>query len=632
MNNIQQLQQPKSEQEFRLIQDNLYEVTRKHFIEGKDIGFTGLKEIAFSEPVIVTAIHKLKANAGSNTPGVDGETMRKDFLELNYEETINKVKEAVINYKPSMIKRAYIPKATGGLRPLGMPVTIEKIIEECIRSTIEPILEAQFFDHSYGFRPLRDCHMAINRVKDLMWKTGHTYVVEGDITKFFDNVNHRILIKSLFHMGIRDKRILMIIKQMLKAGIMNEVNQNDLGIPQGAILSPLLANVYLNNLDHFITREWEEKRWKKITRYYKDGTKTNGTTMRNKNFSNLKPAYLIRFADDWVLITNSYKNALKFRYRIKKFLKEQLKLELSEEKTKITNALKKSIHFLGVEIKVYKGKSRSGIITRSKPNRMNLKKKIKDLHDEARKLKSTSNIKKLIHRINKLNSIILGLINYYSITSNVNVEFRKYSYNLNRLIRKMISKSLDKRCMLIPAQETTNLKNIHKNHREKIPAVKYRSTVIGVTSLNFATYKRGTLKNPSETVYTEKGRELYKERLNKYFSRNRPELSTTLELSEHISNGTQENSKLYNFEYFMNRCYALNRDRHKCRICHQYLIDKIHTHHINPNLSIDKVNRVNNLASTHRKCHILVHSNKIVDNKEIMKRVLRFREKLKLTA
>ena len=125
------------------------------------------------------------------------------------------------------------------MRSLGIPTIIDRIIQECIRSTIEPILEAQFFKHSYGFRPMRDAHMALNRVTDIVHKTGYQWVVEGDIKKFFDNVNHRILLGQLWHMGIRDRRILCIIKEMLKAGIMGECESNTSGHPKVESFSPL---------------------------------------------------------------------------------------------------------------------------------------------------------------------------------------------------------------------------------------------------------------------------------------------------------------------------------------------------------------------------------------------------------
>ncbi len=228
----------------------MYRLT-KEALEKKDLPrFKGLLEVISSETVILTAIHKIKANHGSQTPGSDGETMREHILEKDYPDVIARVQESLKDYCPAPVRRVYIPKpGKTEKRPLGIPAIIDRIIQECVRLVIEPILEAQFFTHSYGFRPMRDAHMALERTTDIVHKTGYHWIIEGDISKFFDNVNHTRLIKKLWHMGIRDRRVLMIIKTMLKAGIMGELKENPLGTPQGGIISPLLANAYLNTLD-----------------------------------------------------------------------------------------------------------------------------------------------------------------------------------------------------------------------------------------------------------------------------------------------------------------------------------------------------------------------------------------------
>jgi retron-type reverse transcriptase len=222
----------------------MYSATLEARQNGEFPHFKSLLEIISSEVVILTAVHNIKVNKGSETPGSDGET------------------------------------------------AIDKVVQECVRIVIEPILEAQFFAHSYGFRPMRDAHMALERDVDVTFKTGYHWVIEGDISKFFDNVNHTRLIKKLWHMGIRDRRVLMIIKAMLKAGIMDEMKENPLGTSQGGVISPLLANAYLDTLDQWVTREWENKKTR--TKYSQHGHMLE----RLRNRSNLKPAYLVRYADD----------------------------------------------------------------------------------------------------------------------------------------------------------------------------------------------------------------------------------------------------------------------------------------------------------------------------------------------
>lgn len=169
---------------------------------------------------------------------------------------------------------------------------------------------------------------------------------------------------------------------------------------------------------------------------------------------------------------------------------------------------------------------------------------------------------------------------------------------------------------------------VHKEYRSTVPAIIYKGLKIGVTSLNFTKWKVGTLKNTKETPYTKAGREYYVKRMKKNFPLYRKEFSICLKPSRSIANGT--NSKLYNFEFFINKGYAINRDRYRCRLCNRTLEEDIAVHHINPKISLNEVNRVKNLATMHKDCHLLIHSNQVINDKKIMKKVQFFREKLEI--
>ncbi|MBC2580745.1 reverse transcriptase domain-containing protein [Clostridium sp. DJ247] len=235
----------KSEAELRIVIDNLYNIAKVAIEEGKRPSIKGLVEIISSETTIITAIHNIKSNKGSKTPGVDYKTMQKDYLEKPYEWVIKDIQSAFLNFTPQKIKRKYIDKpGKSEKRPLGIPSIRDRIVQECIRIVIEPILEAQFFKHSYGFRPMRDAQMALQRITDLVHKTGYYWIIEGDISKCFNKINHRILLKRLYHMGIKDRRIIQIIKSMLKAGIIGECEINDGGTQQGGLCEALHNEPY----------------------------------------------------------------------------------------------------------------------------------------------------------------------------------------------------------------------------------------------------------------------------------------------------------------------------------------------------------------------------------------------------
>ncbi len=180
-----------------------------------------------------------------------------DIGEKQPEELVAYVRKRLENFQPNAVRRVEIPKPDGRMRPLGIPTMEDRIIQQCIKQVLEPICEAKFYKHSYGFRPNRSAHHAIARAMFLANRAGYHFVVDIDIKGFFDNVSHGKLLKQLWTLGIRDKRLLCVLSKMLKAPIQGE-GIPEKGVPQGGILSPLLANVVLNELDWWIASQWEE--------------------------------------------------------------------------------------------------------------------------------------------------------------------------------------------------------------------------------------------------------------------------------------------------------------------------------------------------------------------------------------
>ncbi len=176
----------------RTILDQMYAASKAANEQGNTPSFKGLLEVILAAPTIVSAIHNIKANKGSKTPGSDGEKMQEDILEKEYQDAIQRVQSIFTNYRAKDVRRVYIPKpGKTEKRPLGIPTIIDRIVQECVRIVLEPILEAQFFPHSYGFRPLRSPQQALERVTSLVYSTGYYWIIEGDIRKFFDTINQQ---------------------------------------------------------------------------------------------------------------------------------------------------------------------------------------------------------------------------------------------------------------------------------------------------------------------------------------------------------------------------------------------------------------------------------------------------------
>ena len=613
---------PSTEKELNELLQEIYSTAKSCYELRQECNFTGILEIVASEPNIVSAIHKIKGNKGSHTAGVDGKVI-DDCLNLKYEEVIELVRKKLYDYHPDKVRRVWIPKpGKSEKRPLGIPTISDRIVQECVRHVLEPIAEGQFFEHSYGFRPMRSADMAVARIKRLNFTAKCYWVVEGDIKGFFDNIDHNVMIESLWQIGIRDKRILSIIKQMLKAGVMDECETSELGTPQGGIISPLLANIYLNRFDRFITGDFERK---KLRRTY---SRSDGRLQAMRKHSKLKTAYYVRYADDWVILTDNKEDAERLKYKAKRYLRDTLKLELSEEKTLITNVTSRPIKFLGVEIKMDVRNGR--MVNKVSPDMARFDRKMKELSRELFMLRKTAtwDTERLIQNITRVNSIIVGLMNYYSMCDQISVVVRKYAWLLKYTAYKSLKRYGGQ---WIRANKVSNLIGLHSGHLAHIPAISYKGMYIGITDINFAKWENPKLKKEEENPFTPEGRELYNKRMRKRGLKVRVD---EVNSSEHALYLRTNKSRLYTFEYFMNRPYTYNRDKGKCKICNGYVEpNEVHVHHVDPKLPWDKVNKVKNLITTHIYCHQLIHNDTMPENlsEDTLEKLAKYRKKVEDT-
>ena len=385
-----------------------------------------------SEANILLAYRNIKKNTGSNTKGTDGKTIAS-LAKLESKYLIELVKRKLENYQPQKVKRVEIPKPDGKTRPLGIPTISDRLVLQCILQVMEPICEAKFYKQSYGFRPLRSTKHAIARAYFLAQKANLHYVVDVDIKGFFDNIDHGKLLKQIWTLGIRDKSLLAIISKLLKAEI-EGIGIPTKGTPQGGIISPLLANIALNEYDHWIKSQWEEMK----TRFTYSLRGDRNVRLKK---TNLKEVYIVRYADDFKLFCRNHSDAVKIFEATKKWLKERLKLEISPEKSKIVNLWKNYSDFLGIKLKVTKKrKDRNGkdkFVVQSQIGNKAYQKIVTTIREHAKKMqKPKDNIgSKAVYAYN---SYVLGVHNYYNSATNCNLDFSKIAFITRSTLRNKL--------------------------------------------------------------------------------------------------------------------------------------------------------------------------------------------------
>ena len=547
--------------------DDLYKRSK----EGEN--FNNLYELITSRENILLAYRTIKSNKGSKTKGTDEITI-DNIKVVNESEFVNIIRKVLENYKPKSVRRVLIPKANGKKRPLGIPSMRDRLIQQMFKQILEPIAEAKFFNHSYGFRPLRKTQDAISRCSSLINKSKLHYVVDVDIEGFFDNVNHNLLKKQIWNIGIRDKRVISIISKMLKAPIKGEGIPNK-GTPQGGILSPLLSNIVLNDLDQWVAKQWElfETRhtYSRVDGKYKQLVKTN-----------LKKGFIVRYADDFKILTDNHKNAYKWFHAVRLYLKERLKLDISKEKSKVINLRKNSSEFLGFKLKVTLKDDR--YVTHTKIKEKKKTAIIEQAKEHIDKIYRKPSVENMVH----YNQFVLGTHNYFKFATHVSTEFREIDFKLHRMMYNRLGRIGFKK--EVPNNASKTYKRFYKNKYMTWSFKDYHLYPLQDIKFNIP-YGFSQFK----TLYTKEGRELIHKELIKDITVNIQRLMK---------------SKLPNksVEYMDNRISRYSMVQGKCEIMGNFLSsDEVHCHHFIPSLAGGK-DEYDNLRIVHKLVHKLIHA------------------------
>lgn len=551
-------------------------------------GFYHLMEIITSENNIKLAYRNIKKNTGSYTAGCDGVTI-KDIEKMEELEVVEKIKKKFQNFNPKLVKRVEIPKANGKTRPLGIPSIWDRIIQQAILQVMEPIAEAKFHPNSNGFRPLKSCETAMAQTMKLIQQQKLFYVVDFDIKGFFDNVNHNKLMSQLWNMGFKDKRLLSIIKKMLKANIKlpdGTVIIPEKGTLQGGVLSPLFANIVLNDLDWWIDSQWANFPTKKE---YACFIHENGSVNRAHKFSSmrdyskLKEVFFVRYADDFKLFCRNLDSARKLYIATSKWLREELKLEVSEEKTKVVNLKTDKSDFLGFTIgTTMKGKKRI-CVTHISPK--NIEQIQKVLIEKVKEMQKPHDENELFLTINRYNSIVIGIHNYYRIATCVYLDLEPVQQHMHYVFANRLGEQYNRK-------GTAPKGYINENYGNSAQ-IRYihKKCIIPI----------GCVKNVDAKHLPRK--------YNKYTPDGREAMYNSQGINMEILH-TLLNQKFVNrsIEYMDNRITVYTAQKGKCRVMGTELtLDNMHCHHKLP-ISLGGTDEFKNLIYIRADVHNLIHA------------------------
>ena len=553
--------------------------------------FRNLVELIQRPENIMLAYRNLRKNSGSKTAGVDKKTI-SDLNKWSDKKLVNHVQRKLDWYVPNAVRRVEIPKDNGKKRSLGIPTIMDRLIQQCILQVLEPICEAKFFKRSNGFRPTHSAENAIAQAERMIQNIGCYYVIDIDIHGFFDNVNHGKLLKQMWALGIRDKKLLSIISAMLKAEVAG-IGFPEKGTPQGGIISPLLSNIVLNELDWWVASQWEEMPTKRnyVHRIYANGTPDKSNTIRAlRSYTKLKECYLVRYADDFKIFCKKHSDAVKLFEATKQWLWERLGLEISPEKSKIVNVKRHYSEFLGFKLKVReKGKKPDGskrYVIEAHVRDKALKKIRARSKEIIGQIRRTYDPKMEYRLIQKYNSYLIGIHNYYCIATHVNLDIHEIAFDVKKSLYNRLKHRL---------QRTGSISNRYIQEKYgKSREVRYLNGH-AVVPVAYVQHRVPMDRKIRVNPYTPEGRTKIHKNLT----------GLNLAVMNHLMNTPAGQQSV---EYNDNRIALYVAQKGKCAVSGIALdANQVDCHHKKP-LSLGGDDSYQNLIIVSDAVHILIHS------------------------
>ena len=575
--------------------------------------FKNLMDLILSQNNILLAYRNIKANGGSYTAGTDKQNIT-DIGSKSPDEVVEKVRFIVTGskhgYRPKPVRRKDIPKPNGKTRPLGIPCIWDRLIQQCIKQILEPICEAKFSNNSYGFRPNRSVEHAINRTYTMLQRMNLHYVIEFDIKGFFDNVNHSKLIKQMWSLGIQDKRLIFVIRRILKATIKmpdGSLIEPYKGTPQGGIISPLLANIALNELDWWVASQWEENpmavsRGKyRIIGNTEVFDKSHGYRLM-KN-TKLKEMHIIRYADDFRIFCRTKGEAVKTKEAVTKWIEERLKLEVSPKKTRIVNTRKRWSEFLGFKIRV-RSKSHKYVVQSAICDKK-VEIETDKLVEQAKNIAKPREMKSCLSEIQLFNSMVLGIQNYYQLATCISIDCR----NIHRRIMTVLTNRLntEKGCML--KRDGGTVTEAEKERFENSKMIRYVSGIDQmIYPIAYIKNKIPMAKKSAVCSYTSDGREL---------------IHTELKINRSILKGLRgQLPESHSTEYYDCRISLFSAQKGKCAVSGEEFVnvEDIATWLKTPK-ELGGYERYKNMTLIHKKYQALLDETPLSELKALSKQL-----------